>query len=69
MPPGVVAGHWTAGALVIPAVTIAISAACVALVVAWRTRQDPLVDWIGKYQQFWRGRLRRLENLLKDLDS
>lgn len=29
----------------------------------------PLVDWIGKYRQFWRGRLRRLENLLKDMDE
>lgn len=29
----------------------------------------PLVDWIGRYQQFWRGRLRRLESLLKDMDE
>jgi len=29
----------------------------------------PLVDWIGQYESFWRGRLRRLEALLKELDE
>ena len=27
----------------------------------------PLVDWIDRYQVFWRGRLRRLKSLLQDM--
>lgn len=29
----------------------------------------PLVDWIDRYQAFWRGRLHRLKSVLRDLDE
>jgi DNA-binding transcriptional ArsR family regulator len=30
---------------------------------------EPLVDWIGIYGEFWRGRFARLKELLKEIDS
>ena len=30
---------------------------------------QPLVDWISHYQAFWKERLRRLDELLKELDD
>jgi len=29
----------------------------------------PLVDWIDRYQAFWRGRLQKLKSVLRDLDE
>ncbi|MCC6471533.1 MAG: winged helix-turn-helix transcriptional regulator [Alphaproteobacteria bacterium] len=29
----------------------------------------PLVDWIDRYQAFWRGRLRKLKSLLREMDE
>jgi DNA-binding transcriptional ArsR family regulator len=29
----------------------------------------PLIDWISKYQVFWKERLRRLEQLLEKMDE